>query len=302
MGTSGLVAVILLMLLAVLYFFAVPKIRAHSRSDQIGAEIWANDVIEPDSQQAVKASAPAKKRVPVTEGSYRIRWGRLTIFGVAALALVTFMVTALVATFGSLNWGTPLVSLALSFAGLALLRYLAIQDQKKKAKNRSGLRAMPQESQVVLKPHTQHVRSAEAQKKETEQTTKHQTSDELSATRSAAKPAHTAQARPVTNAVRSLRYARTHEAEVGQATPQVKLPAGKIELENSLAPLESSRQEWAPREVPVPTYLDAPAAYREASEPKPEETTPASVHQTIHDAAAASTKINVDDALARRRA
>lgn len=92
-----------------------------------------------ESRQRRKAmnSSPSSSTSGGT--GFSIRWGRLTIFSVGAVALVVALISAVVGLFGGASWLTFGVSLAITVASYGALRGLAIRDSTKRSKERERL-------------------------------------------------------------------------------------------------------------------------------------------------------------------
>lgn len=70
---------------------------------------------------------------------FSIRWGRLTIFGIGALALVVALVCAIAGLFGAATWITAGISLLITAASYGVLRGLAIMSSKNRTREREKL-------------------------------------------------------------------------------------------------------------------------------------------------------------------
>jgi hypothetical protein len=70
---------------------------------------------------------------------FSIRWGRLTVFAVGALALLVAVGTGIAALFGAATWLIALGCALIAAACYGTLRGLAILDSKKRAREREQL-------------------------------------------------------------------------------------------------------------------------------------------------------------------
>ena len=70
---------------------------------------------------------------------FSIRWGRLSVFAVGALALVVAVISAVAGLFGASTWLTAGVSALITAACYGALRGLATLDSKKRARERERL-------------------------------------------------------------------------------------------------------------------------------------------------------------------
>lgn len=92
-----------------------------------------------ESRQRRKAMKSSPSSTPSGGTGFSIRWGRLTIFAVGALALLTALVTFLAGLFGAATWLTAGISALITVASYGALRGLAILDSKKRARERERL-------------------------------------------------------------------------------------------------------------------------------------------------------------------
>lgn len=70
---------------------------------------------------------------------FSIRWGRLSVFAVGALALLVAVITAIAGLFGASTWLITLISALIATACYGTLRGLVILDSKKRAREREQL-------------------------------------------------------------------------------------------------------------------------------------------------------------------
>lgn len=103
----------------------------------------------PDVTQRTRKSRESRQRRKVMKSSpsstpsggtgFSIRWGRLSIFAVGAIALLTAVITGIAGLFGASTWLTAGMSVAITAASYSSLRGLAILDSKKRARERERL-------------------------------------------------------------------------------------------------------------------------------------------------------------------
>lgn len=89
---------------------------------------------------------------------FSIRWGRLTIFAIGAIALVVALITAITGLFGAGTWATAGIAVLLAGACYGMLRGLAILDSKKRAREREKL-AMSEGLETSIATYTTSHRS-----------------------------------------------------------------------------------------------------------------------------------------------
>ncbi len=70
---------------------------------------------------------------------FSIRWGRLAIFGIGAIALVVAVICVLAGLFGAATWITAGISVLVTASSYGALRGMAIMDSQKRAREREKL-------------------------------------------------------------------------------------------------------------------------------------------------------------------
>lgn len=70
---------------------------------------------------------------------FSVRWGRLAIFGIGALALVVAVICAIAGLFGAATWLAAGLSLLITAASYGVLRGLVVMNSKKRAREREQL-------------------------------------------------------------------------------------------------------------------------------------------------------------------
>lgn len=91
------------------------------------------------SRQRRKAMNTSPSSTTSGGTGFSIRWGRLTIFTLGALALLVAVVTGIAGIFGAGTWLTAGISLLITAASYAALRGLVILDSKRRARERERL-------------------------------------------------------------------------------------------------------------------------------------------------------------------
>lgn len=239
----------------------------------------------PDTARADTGAKPAP-------GAFRIRYGRAAIALAAVVALLAALVTGILLPFGLGTPLLPVVSILLSVGSLALLRWLAVRDRKRKV-NAAFRAAM---SAPARRDGTQSLDRAPSRPDQ-----------------SAPQPeiplfdAEANQPQPLT------------AVELREAALAVAVAAGDTSAASTA--VVPSGATWEPVDVPKPVYVDAAKAERPDPEPldlpeapkavgKPSlkqsapaaPTAPAAPPATKPLTKAQSALSNLDDVLQRRRA
>lgn len=92
-----------------------------------------------ESRQRRKAMKSSPSSTHSRGTGFSIRWGRLSVFAVGALALVVAVISAVAGLFGASTWLTAGVSALITAACYGALRGLAMLDSKKRARERERL-------------------------------------------------------------------------------------------------------------------------------------------------------------------
>lgn len=92
-----------------------------------------------ESRQRRKAMKSSPSSTHSGGTGFSIRWGRLSVFAVGALALVVAVIAAVAGLFGASTWLVAGLSALLTAACYGTLRGLAILDSKKRARERERL-------------------------------------------------------------------------------------------------------------------------------------------------------------------
>ncbi|MDO4898190.1 MAG: hypothetical protein Q3965_02675 [Rothia sp. (in: high G+C Gram-positive bacteria)] len=285
LSTSGVI--VILCILFSLYI-VMNRRSASVSATHIGAEVYAEDVLE---HEADDTAVQGHSGYPLTHqaateaaasftGAYRLKRGRIAIFAVACCAFLAALITLPIALFTSLSWVVPPALFALSISALATLRLLAIRDCHKR---RSGSVAQAEEQKNRV--------SAQPLRENTEVAT------EIELKQIGLTPARTRSQLPVNHAVRSLRMAKTHHQPQREALVPQPLDGDTAEPRARME-TKLPDQSWAPVEVPLPTYLEMPAAHTELPEAIERDTDARSTTDTLAQAAF----LDLDEVLRRRRA
>lgn len=220
-------------------------------------------------------------RVPSSAPGLRIRWDRLSIALVGAVALATALVTSVLAVVGLVSSVVPVIALVLAIASVAVLRTLALRQRSRTPKRvpastEESVSPSAEEAPVVRRPTT--LFNAE----DAEDSSPEEENKDDAAEPAVAAPKFTA-------------------AELRAAALAVAAEAGEKPVTGT---------PWQPVDVPKPTYVEAPKADREdpapldlPEAPKPQTKTPiknSAVAPKVETASAP--RMNLDDILQRRRA
>src|SRR5699024_11297057 len=89
-----------------------------------------------ESRQRRKAMKSSPSSMHSGGTGFSIRWGRLSVFAVGALALLVAVITAVAGMFGASTWLVAGLSALIAAACYGTLRGLVILDSKKRARER----------------------------------------------------------------------------------------------------------------------------------------------------------------------
>lgn len=92
-----------------------------------------------ESRQRRKAMNSSPSSTTSGGTGFSIRWGRLTIFAVGAIALVVAFICAIAGLFGAATWLTAGISVLITAASYGALRGLAVMDSKNRSRERERL-------------------------------------------------------------------------------------------------------------------------------------------------------------------
>ncbi len=237
----------------------------------------------PASGPATPGRAGGSSKVPGGTPRLRIRWDRLSIALVGAVALVAALVTAVLAVVGLVPSIVPVMALLLAIASIAVLRTLAVRGRRRTSQATPAAAEEPAEPAARQAPAVQRPTTLFNAEDTGESAAKEDNSNDDAGAETAA---------PVQFTAAELRAAALAvAAEAGENTVGTGAP-------------------WQPVDVPKPTYVEAPKAEREdpapldlPEAPKPQAKTPiknGAVAPKVE--APAAPRMNLDDILQRRRA
>lgn len=215
--------------------------------------------------------------------NFRVRWDRVSIALVGAVAIAVALVTSVLAVVGLVSPIVPVLALLLAVASIVVLRTLAVRGRRRTPQRPSAATEEPAspsapEAPVVHRPTTLF-NAEDTGGRGAEEKTRN---DDVADVAVAAPRFTAAELRAAALAV----AAEAGEKPVGAGAP------------------------WQPVDVPKPTYVEAPKAEREdpapldlPEAPKPQVKTPiknGAVAPQVETPAAP--RMNLDDILQRRRA
>ncbi|MEG9248940.1 hypothetical protein V6S67_12700 [Arthrobacter sp. Soc17.1.1.1] len=244
---------------------------------------------------------------PAGTPSFSPRWGRIGVALVGLVALLTALVTLVPAAFGVVSLLLPVVSLAVAAAAVAVLRMLAVRARHARVEQ-AFLHAMApvHEAEPAGLPVALPAAAPAAPRRPT----------------SLFDAEETATRRLTPMELRTAALAVAHGSTAVDIRDASAQGAGAAAASGTGNAVERPAPEWAPVDLPRPTYVDAAKAERQApapldlpEAPKPTSRTPikaseaaariAATDDTAHvaaDVTPATGRINLDDVLQRRRA
>lgn len=224
------------------------------------------------------------------QGTFTVRWGKLSLAALGALATLAAPITLVVALVGPLSLWVPLIALVLAALCVAGLRASAVRDRRRKAWDEAAV-SVPA---ALIESAAQDAAAREA--RETAER-------ELAAARLADERAAELERRLAErqDAPFDMLAEEPEDEVVGEDEPVVAAPVA-----------EAAPQQWTPRELPAPSYVGATPAQRPAPAPLPrEEAKRAEVITSIRQAEAQrleaertqrAERLDLDAVLQRRRA
>lgn len=244
----------------------------------------AADDSRPASGTSSRGQAGAgSTRVSSGAPALRIRWGRLSIALVGAVALAAALVTSVLAVVGLVSSVVPVTALVLAIASIMVLRTLALRGRRRTPQQAPAAAEQPASPAAPERPAVQRPTTLFNAEDAGERAAKEENRNDGADAAVAAPAQYTAaELRAAALAV----AAEAGEKPVGTGTP------------------------WQPVDVPKPTYIEAPKADREdpapldlPEAPKPQTKTPIKNGAVATKAEEPSTpRMNLDDILQRRRA
>lgn len=286
----------LILLVCVLVGLGLVARRRKTSVTSIGAEKFVADIVEShvSEAEAPQALAAPQHQVAVeSHPAFRLKPGRVALFGLALLFALAALVTGALALWGTVAALLPLIFLLASLACLGSLRVLALRDRdRRRARTVLAVEQRQAQTHPVSQQHTpQHLQQA------SQASVRVSTLDLKPAPE---RPARARQQMPVSHAAKALRKAKTqHHPVIATSAPVADSESTAQQVPTRLRmddALPDTR--WQVTEVPLPTYLEAETVRRAAPAPVETETAPHSQSQTLAQAAT----LNLDDVLKRRRA
>ncbi len=276
-------------------------------------------------QEGVRVPRPSRKTTSGTadhaqNATPHIRWGRtgVALFGLAAL--LTGVVTAILAPITAVSWTLPVFAFILGLGAFVSLRYLALADRQAVARpatvpadDRSAewaedyeaeqLASTPESTQgLVVKDRESFFNAEGTSSARTEGAPSDRDVKRDSETIAASLPS-------VQEAPAQTEYDHSENVpfveEPGLDIETLREQARRVAAGKPIA-FTPATSEWSPVELPKPMYIDAPEARRPAPTPAVAPETPQSTSTTVTEAASkgnsSRSQLNLDDVLSRRRA
>lgn len=241
-----------------------------------------------DSRPASGTSTPGRagagsSRVSGGEPALRIRWSRLAIALVGAVALAAALVTSVLAVVGLVSSVVPVIALVLAIASIVMLRTLAVRSRRRAPQRVHAAAVQPASPAAPERPAVQRPTTLFNAEEAGDRAAEDENKNDGAATPVAAPAQYTA-------------------AELRAAALAVAAEAGEKPV--------GTGAPWQPVDVPKPTYIEAPKADREdpapldlPEAPKPQVKTPIKNGAVAPKAEEpAAPRMNLDDILQRRRA
>lgn len=286
----------LILLVCVLVGLGLVARRRKTSVTSIGAEKFVADIVEShvSEAEAPRALADPQHQVAVeSHPAFRLKPGRVALFGLALLFALAALVTGALALWGTVAALLPLIFLLASLACLGSLRVLALRDRdRRRARTVLAVKQRQAQTHPVSQQDTpQHLQQA------SQASVRVSTLDLKPAPE---RPARARQQMPVSHAAKALRKAKTQHHPVIETSA----PVADSESTAQQVPIRLRMDDalpdtrWHVTEIPLPTYLEAETVRRAAPAPVEIETAPHSQSQTLAQAAT----LNLDDVLKRRRA
>lgn len=276
-----------------------------------------------------------------SQGRLKIRWGRLGVAAIGALALVGAPVFLVLAALTPMSWWWPLASVLIAFGTLVTLRTWAVQERRQEAWKRAAEEVAAQHEQEAAEIDEQSEVATDASEAAAETEASGELDDAQQSTETETAERNTEQAvaeseaddapfdvdggvgsgaEPAATDADAETDAETEstaeaEAEVGAEAEAEEAAQG--EQDEQLGSDEAKRvaeatkagKGWVPNKVPAPGYVSKAEARREKAEPfqaeekKPEEVT--SIRKSERARAERERQQNaldLDDIMNRRRA
>lgn len=263
-----------------------------------------------------------------SQGRLKIRWGRLSVAAIGALALLGAPVFLVLAVLTPMSWWWPLASVLIAFGTLVTLRTWAVQERRQEAWKRAAEEVAAQHEQEEAETDEESEAATDASDAAAETEASDALNDAQESAETETSEQNTEQdvaeaeadhapfdvdggvdngAEPAATDAETTAEA---EAESG-ATTEVEAaeePSGSDEAKR-VAEATKAGKSWVPNKVPAPAYASKAEARREKAEPfqaeekKPEEVT--SIRKSERARAERERQQNaldLDDIMNRRRA
>lgn len=268
-----------------------------------------------------------------SQGRLKIRWGRLGVAAIGALALVGAPVFLVLAALTPMSWWWPLASVLIAFGTLVTLRTWAVQERRQEAWKRAAEEVAAQHEQEAAETDEQSEVATDASEAAVEASDGLEDAQESAETETAEQ--NTKQdvaeaevddvpfdvdggvgsgAEPAATDAETTAEAETESEATAEAEAE---EAAQGEQDEQLGSDEAKRvaeatkagKGWVPNKVPAPGYVSKAEARREKAEPfqaeekKPEEVT--SIRKSERARAERERQQNaldLDDIMNRRRA
>mgnify|MGYP005983285745 CR=1 FL=1 len=225
------------------------------------------------------------------QGTFTVRWGKLSLAALGALATLAAPITLVVALVGPLSLWVPLIALAVAGLSVAGLRASAVRDRRRKAWEQAAV-SVPA---ALIESAAQDAAAREARERAERELAEARLAEE----RAAELERRLAERQ---DAPFDMLAEEPADEAVGEDEPAVLAPAVAA----------AASEQWTPRELPAPSYVGATPAQRPAAAPLPrEESKRAEVITSIRQAEAQrleaersqrAERLDLDAVLQRRRA
>ena len=268
-----------------------------------------------------------------SQGRLKIRWGRLGVAAIGALALVGAPVFLVLAALTPMSWWWPLASVLIAFGTLVTLRTWAVQERRQEAWKRAAEEVAAQHEQEAAETDEQSEVATDASEAAVEASDGLEDAQESAETETAEQNtkqdvaeaevddapfdvdggidggAETAATDAETTAEAETESEATAEAEAEEAAQGEQDEQLGSDEAKRVAEATKAGKGWVPNKVPAPGYVSKAEARREKAEPfqaeekKPEEVT--SIRKSERARAERERQQNaldLDDIMNRRRA
>lgn len=267
-----------------------------------------------------------------SQGRLKIRWGRLSVAAIGALALVGAPVFLVLAALTPMSWWWPLASVLIAFGTLVTLRTWAVQERRQEAWKRAAEEVAAQHEQEAAETDEESEAATDASEAAAETEASDELNDAQESAESETAERNTEQAaagaddapfdvdggvdggaEPAATDAETTAEAETDadaqaEADATSEAEAAEEASGSEEAKR-VAEATKAGKGWVPNKLPAPGYASKAEARREKAEPfqveekKPEEVT--SIRKSERARAERERQQNaldLDDIMNRRRA